>query len=81
VTPILIDVTRLMYRRLSRTLPTGIDRVSLAYIDRYASDARAVLSLGPFSAPLSAADSWLMFRAVRDARVPIGWLALRCVVN
>lgn len=81
MTPLLIDVTRLMYRRVTRTLPTGIDRVSLAYIDHYAGNARAVLSLGPFSAPLSASDSAKMFGALQNAELPISWLAVRCVLK
>jgi glycosyltransferase involved in cell wall biosynthesis len=66
---ILIDVTRLLYRRVTGTLPTGIDRVSLAYIGHYPG-ARAVLSLGPFSAILSEGDSReVLDRLPRDERV------------
>src|SRR5258706_5244176 len=64
---ILIDVTRLVYRRLKGKLPTGIDRVSIEYIRHYGlregQAARAVLSLGPFNAVLSAQDSAAMFAA------------------
>jgi glycosyltransferase involved in cell wall biosynthesis len=59
---ILIDISRLLYRRLNRRLPTGIDRVSLEYLRHYMGRSRAVLSLGPFSAVLSEADSARAFR-------------------
>jgi glycosyltransferase involved in cell wall biosynthesis len=40
---VLIDVTRLVHRFMGKRLPTGVDRVSLAYIKHYYSRARAVL--------------------------------------
>jgi glycosyltransferase involved in cell wall biosynthesis len=61
---ILIDITRLFYRRSKGRLPTGIDRVSLEYIRHYRSHARAVLSLGPLSAVLSPKDSSIAFSAL-----------------
>jgi len=66
VPPILIDISRLLYRRLRRWLPTGIDRVSLEYIRHYADRARAVLTLGPFSSVLSIPDSAQAFRMLLD---------------
>jgi glycosyltransferase involved in cell wall biosynthesis len=78
---ILIDVTRLLYRRVTRTLPTGIDRVSQAYVRRYGEGQRAVLSLGPFSAVMSEADSRALFRAVLDSAVPARLLALKVVAK
>lgn len=63
---ILIDISRLCYRRLAGRLPTGIDRVSLEYIRRYAGDARAVLSRGPFSSVLSATESGRVFGMLLD---------------
>ena len=39
----LIDITRLLHRFLNKRLPTGVDRVSLAYIRYYGPAARAVL--------------------------------------
>ncbi len=41
--PILIDVTRLAARLLEGKHPTGVDRVSLAYIFHYRARARAVV--------------------------------------
>ena len=40
---VLIDITRLVHRFTSKRLPTGVDRVSLAYIRHYGPNARAVL--------------------------------------
>ncbi len=42
MTRILIDITRLIHRFVNRRLPTGVDRVSLAYIRHYRHAARAV---------------------------------------
>src|SRR5262245_35200623 len=41
---LLVDVTRLLYRRLRGRLPTGIDRVSLEYVRHFSGRGRAVLS-------------------------------------
>jgi len=41
--PILLDISRLVWRRWAGRLPTGIDRVCLAYLDHFAPRARAVL--------------------------------------
>lgn len=40
----LIDVTRLIFRLLKGKRPTGVDRVSLAYLEHYRHHALAVLS-------------------------------------
>ena len=84
VPKILIDVTRLVYRRLKGKLPTGIDRVSLEYIRHFAADdthpPRAVLSLGPFNAVLSAKDSAAVFAAVGRTE-PMTWLACRVIMK
>jgi glycosyltransferase involved in cell wall biosynthesis len=42
VQEVLIDVTRLVHRFMGKRLPTGVDRVSLAYINHYGPNARAV---------------------------------------
>ena len=41
--PILIDVSRLIWRQWTRRLPTGIDRVCLAYLKHFRERARAVV--------------------------------------
>ncbi len=38
MTAVLIDVTRLLHRFVNKRLPTGVDRVSLAYIRHYCQD-------------------------------------------
>ena len=63
---VLIDITRLVYRRWIGKLPTGVDRVSLEYLRHYAGNSRAALSWGPFSSVLSAADSARAFGMLLD---------------
>lgn len=41
--PLLLDATRLVWRRWSGVRPTGIDRICLAWLDHYGSRAQAVL--------------------------------------
>lgn len=41
--PVLLDASRLVWRRWMGRAPTGIDRVCLAYAERFGGDARAVL--------------------------------------
>lgn len=41
--PILIDITRLLGRFWNGRLPTGVDRVSLAYVAHFSGSARAVV--------------------------------------
>ncbi|CBJ51880.1 glycosyltransferase family 4 protein [Ralstonia solanacearum] len=43
---VLLDVTRLTGRLLKGRLPTGVDRVGLAYVRHFADRARAVVRLG-----------------------------------
>jgi glycosyltransferase involved in cell wall biosynthesis len=81
VSRILIDVTRLVYRRLKQHLPTGIDRVSLEYIQHYAADARAVLSIGPFNAVMSARDSAALFAGISVPNTPFWGLAIRSIIK
>ncbi len=81
---VLIDITRLIFRRAAEKLPTGIDRVGLAYAEQHAAAARAVLVYRSHSVVLRAADSraafeWLLssetgVRAASWARLA-GWIA------
>lgn len=41
--PLLLDVTRLIWRRWADRQPTGIDRVCLAYLNRFRDQAQAVV--------------------------------------
>ena len=82
---VLIDVVRLLYRRASGVILTGIDRVSLAYVEHYRDSARAVLSLGPLAAALAPADSRRLFEQLLEpvrsgeARTVVGVTCRRCV--
>ena len=46
--PILIDVSRLIWRQWTRRLPTGIDRVCLAYLEHLREEALAVVQFRRF---------------------------------
>jgi glycosyltransferase involved in cell wall biosynthesis len=46
--PLLLDVTRLIWRRWKGRYPTGIDRVCLAYLEHFASQSQAVIQHGGF---------------------------------
>lgn len=75
---VLIDVTRLLYRRLAKRLPTGVDRVSLEYLRHYVDSARAVLSLFGLHIILPRPTSGRLFRLLCDHASPprSGWLFL-----
>lgn len=66
--PITLDITRLVGRFLRRRLPTGIDRVGLAYVEHYGDRARALLRWGARGAILSEAASRRMFERLLCAR-------------
>lgn len=58
---LLIDVSRLIWRVWTGRLPTGIDRVCLAYLDRYADQALAVVQKNGARRVLGRADSRKLF--------------------
>jgi glycosyltransferase involved in cell wall biosynthesis len=60
--PILLDVSRLIWRRWTGRLPTGIDRVCLAYLDHFGSRAHAVVQFRGFRRILSRNYSARLFR-------------------
>ena len=57
----IIDVTRLLWRFMKQRLPTGVDRVSLAYIQYFGHRARAVVRIGNYSMLLSQSGSLKLF--------------------
>jgi glycosyltransferase involved in cell wall biosynthesis len=61
-----IDVTRLVGRIGGGRLPTGIDRVCLAYVRRYAGCARAAVHKGPFRIILPISASRKLFGLLLD---------------
>ena len=58
---VIIDVTRLLWRLLKQRLPTGVDRVSQAYIQYFRNRARAVVNIGKYRMLLSQAGSLKLF--------------------
>jgi glycosyltransferase involved in cell wall biosynthesis len=70
VSDLLLDVTRLVGRRLKQRLPTGIDRVCLAYVAKYQTSARAVLQKGRFGLTLSRAASESLFSLLLEPQAP-----------
>ena len=66
---ILIDVSRLLFRRFANRLPTGIDRVSLEYLRHYVGTAHAVLSYRGFLVALPRKESEHLFRLLYEPTV------------
>jgi glycosyltransferase involved in cell wall biosynthesis len=64
----LIDVSRLVWRFWTRRLPTGIDRVCLAYLEHYGDRAQAVVQRGGHHLILSARHSDRLFALLRSGR-------------
>jgi len=65
VRDLLIDVTRLIGRFTSGRLPTGVDRVGLAYVAHYGHRARAVVRWGGQAFELSPNASERLFRRLQ----------------
>jgi glycosyltransferase involved in cell wall biosynthesis len=59
---VLIDVTRLLGRLLKGRLPTGVDRVGLAYVQHYQQHSRAVIRLVERNFVLPKAESAQLFQ-------------------
>ncbi|WP_060354154.1 glycosyltransferase family 1 protein [Burkholderia sp. MSMB1459WGS] len=81
---ILLDITRLLSRLYDGLRPTGVDRVGLAYVERYAAQANAVLSERGFSAVLTERDSQQVFEMLLSSarnRCAIRKLTVRAVLN
>ena len=65
---IFLDISRLVGRLLKRRLPTGVDRVDLAYIEHFADRARAVIHLRGRPLLLSSNASRRIFQALLNER-------------
>ena len=81
---IFLDVTRLLSRAYDGLRPTGVDRVGLAYIERYGARANAVLSERGFSAVLTERDSQQTFEMLLSStcnRYAIRKLVVRATMN
>ena len=60
--PLLLDVSRLIWRAWTRRLPTGIDRVCLAYLEHYAPRSHALIQKGGLRIVLNAKASDALFQ-------------------
>ena len=65
--PLLLDVTRLIWRRWVGRYPTGIDRVCVAYLNRYRGEAQAVIQHRGLRRILSEAASDRLFDILQGA--------------
>lgn len=61
VPPVVIDISRLLGRYFDGRYPTGVDRVTLAYVQHYGTSARAMLRWRGRSGLFSAAISGKVF--------------------
>jgi glycosyltransferase involved in cell wall biosynthesis len=75
--PVLIDITRLLGRRMKGRLPTGVDRVSLAYVRHFAQQAQAVVRLGKRSMVLPKAASAQLFDSLQNPAPGFHWAVLQ----
>jgi len=78
---VLVDVSRILFRRMIGRPPSGIDRVCNEYARRNGDAARAALCWGPFAALLSRRESRRVFQALADPSAPIKWLAFRMILK
>jgi glycosyltransferase involved in cell wall biosynthesis len=78
---LLLDTTRLLYRRMTGKLPTGIDRVTLAYVEHLGQRAEAALAWRGLSAALSPADSQKLFAALLSPGPDIAALGRRMIAR
>jgi glycosyltransferase involved in cell wall biosynthesis len=65
---ILIDVSRLVWRSWEGKLPTGIDRVCLAYLEHFKERSRAVVQRGRLRLILPAGPSRRLFEMILDGQ-------------
>jgi glycosyltransferase involved in cell wall biosynthesis len=79
--PFLIDVSRLLRRLQRGRLPTGIDRVALAYVSRYGHCSRAFIRYGRFHAVLPENNSRLLFQQLLNPPSDFTLQALKFVVS
>ena len=70
---LLIDVTRLLDRALKGRLPSGVDRVSLAYVRHFAHRAAALIRFAGLWIVLSRADSERLFAALLTPGEGFAW--------
>ncbi|OYW22252.1 MAG: hypothetical protein B7Z43_07785 [Sphingomonas sp. 12-62-6] len=64
--PLLLDVSRMLWRRWGGRQPTGIDRACLAYGDHFGSRAQAVAQRGGLTRVLRPAPSHRLFEVLSE---------------
>lgn len=64
--PLLLDVTRLIWRRWSRRQPTGVDRVCLAYLKHFRNQAQAVVQHRRIRRVIDRRTSAVLFDLLED---------------
>ena len=81
--PVLLDVSRLVWRAWSGVMPTGIDRTCLAYLEHYRPSAQAVVQRGRFTRVLSPSASQRLFDILlsHDAGVSRGRLRMAALLQ
>ena len=82
----LLDVTRLVERALRRKLPTGVDRVALAYVAHYRDRSRALVRFAGRWVVLARGDSRRLFDALLEptdgfARRVVWWVGRAFVLS
>lgn len=77
----LLDVSRLLNRTLQNRLPTGIDRVLIAYIRQYADCSLAFVRCGSFFAVLSEKDSQVIFRLLLSPKPGLKTEVVRLIAS
>lgn len=78
---LLIDVTRLLDRALKGRLPSGVDRVSLAYVRHFADRATALVRLGGRWLELGVDDSQRVFAELLAPDAHFGSVVRWCVIR
>lgn len=84
--PYILDVSRLIWRRNNNRLPTGIDRVCLAYLEAFADRSLALVQWKSVRLVLPAALSDRLFGLLLASHTPrlkakIGAIVLRALVQ
>lgn len=77
---VLIDVTRLLSRFRQGRLPTGVDRVSLAYVEHFAAYAQALIRYKRLTMVLSRQSSQKLFGTLLKSPTDAYSTARRCVM-
>ena len=70
---LLLDVSRLVKRATDGCLPTGVDRVCLAYVERWGERAQAVLQKNGWRWIVPYAQSQRLFEILLDSRSQSVW--------